>query len=272
MSDAREPNAGGERRLSAPSRRSQVVVRIDAHVHSEASYDAETPVERVLERARDVGLDGVVVTDHDAVGESLRAAALAPEYGLIGIPGVEVSTADGHLLAVGVERAPEPGRPLAETAATVRSLGGVAVVPHPFQRIRHGVRRRTLAGSGDGGREADGGEKAHEGQGDGAGGAPVDGIEIYNAHTLTGVRNAQAAAFARAHGLPGFGGSDAHRADLVGRAYTEVTVVAAGPIDADAVVEAMRAGRTRAHGRRITVRGYVRKYARNVRLKTTSML
>ncbi|MDY6779343.1 MAG: phosphoesterase, partial [Halobacteria archaeon] len=75
-----------------------------------------------------------MTSDHDEIDASLRAAELAPEYGLVGIPGVEVSTADGHLLGVGVEEIPETGEPVEDTIEEVRSLGGIAVVPHPFQK------------------------------------------------------------------------------------------------------------------------------------------
>ena len=123
---------------------STVTVTVDPHVHSEGSYDAHEPVELVLEHASDIGLDGVVITDHDEIDESLRAAELAPAYGLVGIPGVEISTRHGHLLAIGIEERPEPGLPFMETVRTVRELGGIAVVPHPFQRSRHGVRKRYI--------------------------------------------------------------------------------------------------------------------------------
>ena len=101
-------------------------LRIDPHVHSEASYDGHEPVELLLKQAAEVGLDGIVVTDHDRIEASLRAAELAPDYGLVGIPGVEVSTADGHLLALGVRALPPRRQPLS-------------------QRLRHGVPRRVLA-------------------------------------------------------------------------------------------------------------------------------
>ena len=117
---------------------------VDLHTHSEGSYDARAPVESVLGQARSVGLDAVIVTDHDRINQSLKAAALAPAYGLVGIPGVEVSTAHGYLRAIGVEECPPIRRPLAETIEAVRELGGAAVVPHPFQSSRHGVRRRRL--------------------------------------------------------------------------------------------------------------------------------
>ncbi|WP_380674295.1 CehA/McbA family metallohydrolase [Salinigranum sp. GCM10025319] len=220
-------------------------LRIDPHVHSEDSFDADDPVERILDRAASVGLDGVVVTDHDAIRESHRAADLAADYGLVGLPGVEVSTADGHLLALGIHDRPPRDEPLPSTIERVRDCGGVAVVPHPFQRARHGVRRGAIVDV-----------------------AP-DALEVYNAHTLTGLRNVQTRAFARRHGLPGVGGSDAHTAPLVGRAYTELRVREPTP---DGVLDAIRAGRTRAVGRRTSTRQYVRKYALNATIRMASVL
>ena len=123
---------------------SRVTVSIDPHVHSEGSYDGHEPVELILEHAAEIGLDAVVITDHDVIRESKRAAEIASEYGLIGIPGVEVSTAHGHLLAIGVERMPPRGESYADTVRWIRDRGGVAIVPHPFQRSRHGVRQRNI--------------------------------------------------------------------------------------------------------------------------------
>jgi len=206
----------------------EVTVTIDPHVHSEGSYDGHDPVELLLEQAAAIGLDGIVVTDHDTIEESRRAAALAPDYGLVGIPGVEVSTAAGHLLAIGVDERPRAGQPVAETVEMVRDQGGVAVVPHPFQRTRHGIHRRRLAG------------------------CPVDAIEVYNAWLFTGYRNRRARRFAARHGYPGLAASDAHSAPLIGRSYTELTIDAPSraAVDGDLVVDAIRSGSAAVHGRR----------------------
>jgi predicted metal-dependent phosphoesterase TrpH len=134
---------------------------------------------------------------------------------------------------------------LVETVERVRELGGVAVVPHPFQRARHGVRRDAIVD------------------------ADPDALEVYNAHTLVGLRNLQTRSFARAHGLPGVGGSDAHSAPLVGRAYTELEVEEPS---VDGVLDAIRTGRTRVVGRRTSTRQYVRKYALNATIRMASVL
>ncbi|MFC7139303.1 CehA/McbA family metallohydrolase [Halosimplex aquaticum] len=221
-------------------------VRIDAHLHTVASHDCQTPPEDILAAARRSDLDGVVVTDHDTVEGARIAESLAGPDDPVVIRGCEVSTAHGHLLGIGVDDAPAPGRPLARTAREIRRQGGIAVVPHPFQRSRHGVARDAV--------------KA------------VDGIEVYNAHTLTNVRNAQAQRFSARHDFPEFGGSDAHTAASVGNAATEVAIDAGRSVTHGAVLDAMRAGRTEAVGRRVPALRYVGRMVNAATRKTLSFL
>ncbi len=215
-------------------------LRIDPHVHSRGSYDGHEPVELILEHAAEIGLDGVVITDHDRVEESLHAAEIAEEYGLVGIPGVEVSTSDGHLLALGIESVPESGQPIQKTVKSVWDMGGVAVVPHPFQRSRHGVRRRNLP--------------------------DADAIEVYNSMLFTGYRNRRANVYAERFSYPKVGASDAHYLPNVGRAYTEVDLPepVADPTEVDPVrvIERIRAGETDIHGRRTPIRRSLSQYAK----------
>jgi predicted metal-dependent phosphoesterase TrpH len=212
-------------------------VTVDPHVHSEDSYDGKEPVELILEHAADIGLDAVVVTDHDEIGESLRAAEMAPQYGLIGVPGVEVSTSHGHLLALGVEEKPPKRQPFADTVERVRELGGAAVVPHPFQVTRHGVKKKRID--------------------------DCDGVEVYNAWLFTGYRNRRARVFARRRGYPRLGGSDAHSITTLGRAYTEVEIGEdRDDATADDVIAAIKNGDTSIHGRRAPVTRSAYHYAK----------
>jgi predicted metal-dependent phosphoesterase TrpH len=216
---------------------SRTTIRVDPHVHSSASYDGHDPVELLLEQAAEIGLDGIVVTDHDVIHGSLRAAELAPEYGLFGIPGVEVSTAVGHLLAIGVSEMPPRRAALDETVDWIRDHGGVAVVPHPFQRSRHGIPRRHLV--------------------------DCDAIEVFNSWLFTGFRNRRARRFAAEHGYPGLAASDAHSVPHVGRAYTELTIegVDRTDLDGESVLEAVREGAMRICGRRQPIPTSARHYA-----------
>ncbi|ELY46321.1 PHP domain protein [Natronorubrum sulfidifaciens JCM 14089] len=221
-------------------------------MHSDDSYDGHEPIELILEHAADIGLDGVVITDHDEISESLRAAELAPEYGLVGIPGVEVSTRHGHLLAIGVEQRPDPGQPFMDTVETVRELGGIAIVPHPFQRSRHGVRKRHIK--------------------------DADAIETYNSMVFTGYRNRRARTFARRRGYPEIGASDAHYLPNVGKAYTEILVSpdtsnpTKAAIDGDDLVEAILEGRTLIRGKRTPIHKSTIQYTKGAVRKSAYLL
>ncbi|MFB6241426.1 MAG: CehA/McbA family metallohydrolase [Candidatus Nanosalina sp.] len=201
-------------------------IKVDLHVHSEASHDCNEPVELILEHAQDLDLDAIAITDHDEIENSLEAAEKAEDYGLIGIPGVEVSTADGHLLALGVEELPEKGQPFMETVEEIRELGGIAIVPHPFQRTRHGVRKSKLE--------------------------DCDAIEVYNSWVFTGWRNRKARQFADENNYPEVASSDAHGVGMIGKAYTEINTafVDDEEFTQDEVLEAIESGSNYMYGRR----------------------
>ena len=171
------------------------MLSVELHAHSSLSYDGRDPVELLLEHAAGVGLDAIAVTDHDEIAASLDAAEKAPEYGLVGIPGMEVSSADGHVLALGVRELVPAGLPFAETLDRIHEQGGLAVVPHPFQKSRSGVAANVSAETL----------------------ASADAIEVYNSRLLTGLANRRAERFARRHGLPMTAGSDAHICEMVGQ-------------------------------------------------------
>ncbi|SFS08617.1 hypothetical protein SAMN05216559_3470 [Halomicrobium zhouii] len=201
------------------------MLSVELHAHSALSYDGRDPVELLLEQAAAVGLDALAITDHDEIDASLEAAELAPEYGLVGIPGMEVTSRAGHVLALGIHEAIPAGLPFHETLAAIRDQGGIAVVPHPFQESRSGVlaniSKEDLA--------------------------DADAIEVYNSRLLTGRANRQAARYARRRSLPMTAGSDAHISEMVGQA---VTLVDAEASSADAILDAVADGQTTVEGKR----------------------
>ncbi len=227
------------------------MLSVDLHTHSSLSYDGRDPVEDLLARAQTVGLDALAVTDHDELEASLRATRLAPEYGLVGIPGTEVSSAAGHVLALGVCDPVPPGLSYGETLERIRSLGGVAVVPHPFHYSRSGVMARISRDEL----------------------AAADAIEVFNSRLLTGRSNRKAERYARARGVPMTAGSDAHIAEMVGQAVTRVDVEEAS---VDAILSAVAEGRTSITGRRTPWRISFRQAAggakRRVRNRLSGLL
>jgi len=107
----------------------------DIHIHTIYSHDATTTVRGVLKQASSVGFNVIAVTDHDDIRGAFDARELASQYNVDVIPGVEVTTKDGHLLALFVEKIPQRGLPLADTLKIIGDLGGIAVAPHPFNQL-----------------------------------------------------------------------------------------------------------------------------------------
>jgi len=223
------------------------VLSIDLHTHSEASFDGRDSVELLLEQAVAVGLDAIAITDHDEIWASRKAVSLAPAYDLIAIPGMEVSSAAGHVLSLGTDAKIPKGLPFGETVDRIRDNGGIAVVPHPFQESRSGVlaniSKRELA--------------------------TADAIEVYNSRLLTGYSNRQARRFARRRGLPMTAGSDAHICEMVGQAVTKVAPPA---VTADAILEEIERGRTSTDGKRTPWRISLRQAAGGLRRRVVHRL
>ena len=107
----------------------------DIHIHTIYSHDATTTVRGVLKQASSVGFDVIAITDHDDIRGAFDARELSSQYNIEVIPGVEVTTKDGHLLALFVEKIPRGGLPLADTLKIIGDLGGIAVAPHPFNQL-----------------------------------------------------------------------------------------------------------------------------------------
>ena len=223
------------------------MLSVELHTHSSLSHDGRDSIELLLEQARAVGLDALAVTDHDEIEASLRAVERAPDYGLVGVPGMEVTCDAGHVLALGIHEAISPGLAFAETLDRIREQGGLAVVPHPFQESRHGVLDRISK------------EEL----------AAADAIEVYNSRLVTGRSNRQAERFARRRGLPMTAGSDAHIAEMVGQA---VTTVDADEASVAAILDAIREGRTTVEGERTPWRISFRQAAGGVKRRITSRL
>ena len=104
----------------------------DLHIHTIYSYDGTTSVPTVLARARNIGLNVIAITDHDEIAGSLKALELAPRYEVEVIPGIEITTAEGDLLALNITKNIPRNLPLIETVLRAGELGGFCIAPHPM--------------------------------------------------------------------------------------------------------------------------------------------
>jgi predicted metal-dependent phosphoesterase TrpH len=171
-------------------------LRTELHSHTCVSKDSLTEVDALLAACRRKGIDRIAITDHNETAGALRAQALDP---LRVIVGEEIMTAQGELLAFYVQATLPKGLPALDAIRRLREQDAVISVSHPFDAGRNGAWRL-----------ADLLEIA----------PLVDAIEVFNARCTSDLPNQQALEFARAHGLAGTAGSDAHVTWEVGRAVT----------------------------------------------------
>ncbi len=187
----------GRRRHPLPRRRRQQrEIFADFHIHSHHSKDCTMPVADILERAREVGLDVVAITDHDSVAGGLEARELAGRYGVRVIVGEEVKTSEGEVIGLFLERTIPGGMTFAETVAAIREQGGVVYVPHPFDRL-HTIPGPSILRAAV---------------------ADIDAVEVFNSRLAFPGFNEQAERFAQRYRLPAAAGSDAHVLQGIGTA------------------------------------------------------
>jgi len=215
-------------------------VRLDLHVHSSWSPDGRDDLEHLVAQATAVGLDGLALTDHNTVRGHAALEELRQRHrNLRLLPGVEVSTRDGHLLAYGVRELPPRGLSVEATAEWVVAHGGVPVLAHPFRWV-HGV----------------GAERGRS--------VPVPALEAVNGHT--GIRaNERAQRLAQGRRLGTTGGSDAHSGGDVGRAWT---IFPEGAETPDDLLQAIGRGGTVGQGRGAPPLAQVQLSLRSLLLRT----
>jgi predicted metal-dependent phosphoesterase TrpH len=113
------------------------LIEVDLHMHTDHSGDCATPVDVLINTARDRGLGAIAITDHNEVSGALEARKLAEELGDIEvIVAEEVKTAEqGEVIGLFLEEKIPKGLTMAETIAEIRAQGGLVYVPHPFDRF-----------------------------------------------------------------------------------------------------------------------------------------
>src|SRR2546422_9080725 len=121
--------------------------RADLHMHSSYS-DGIGTIQQILHHVQhNTDLDVIALTDHDIIEGSLRMRDLWAKgnYRFDFIVGEEVSTKEGHMLALFIEKRIQPGLSIERSIDLVHEQGGLAIVAHPMNRIfRHSCQREVL--------------------------------------------------------------------------------------------------------------------------------
>jgi len=189
-------------------------VLIDLHCHTlPLSQCSSLRPEELVDLARERGLDGVCLTEHDAFWAASGLQALSQHTRFLVLGGIELTTDMGHVLAFGLEGGSPNLATAAGAFAVARANGAVLFLAHPGRDGLLRVSRET-----------------------------VDYFESVEAINGSDSRLQNMAATGLAHGfrLPGIGGSDAHTPAEVGRAATSFEANITG---APSFLAALRAGK-----------------------------
>ncbi len=173
------------------------MIKLDLHIHSQYSEDGDGSPKEIIKNLKKRGLHGMSITDHNTIYGSLKAIKIAPKDFLV-IPGIEISTLDGHLIALNIKETVEKKLTIEETVDKVIDLGGIPIVPHLYRNMS-GIKKENLLKISD----------------------KIPAIEVYNSCS-TPQTNLKTAKIAKKLKLGGTGGSDAHEPEYVGLGYTTI--------------------------------------------------
>lgn len=207
-------------------------MKIDLHVHSDYSDDANDSVEELIKAAVKKGLNGIAIADHNNVKGGLKGFGIAKEMkDFVVIPSTEISSAEGHILALNIREDIPKKLSVKETVEKIISLGGIPILPHPY---------RMISGLG---------EKTVEG---------FTGVEVFNSRSIKW-ENKKAESLAEKIGIGKTGGSDAHSSNEVGYGITEFNV---NSFRIDDLVQEIEKKRTKGYGilspKKIIIRQHVK--------------
>lgn len=180
--------------------------------------DSIISVEQVLQSAKEANLDLISITDHDEILGSLEAVKIAPDYGLTAIPGIEITSKDGHILAYGIDKIITPNQSAQKTIELVRKMGGIAVPAHAFHPQGLFFRNKNLSL-----------QKQH----------PFDAFEVYSAFCG---KSEKAIDFADKYNLPKTVGTDSKWTTSIGKSHM---IIESASYDLNGILRAIKNGKTK---------------------------
>ncbi len=201
------------------------MLKLDLHVHSQYSNDAIGTPKEIIKSLKKRGLQGVAITDHNTVKGSLKAIEVASKDFII-IPGAEISTAHGHILALNIKKDIPRDLSVEETVERIINEGGTPIVPHLFRKMS-GIKKKRF-------------ELIYK---------RIPAIEVFNGCSLPKT-NIKTKKIAKEYNLGGTGGSDSHDPFYVGYAYT---IIDTTDTSIDAVLEEINKKKTWGAGKTMPI-------------------
>ncbi len=174
------------------------MLKADLHIHTEYSIDCNTPLEKIVSRCLEVGINCIAICDHGTVEGALRMRDIAPFPVIVA---EEILTSHGEIIGMFLEETIPSRLSVEQTISRIRSQGGLVCIPHPFDIFRQSALRSNIM------------EEIAE---------QIDIIEVFNSRTLLLQSSAKTLAFALKYGIAKSAGSDAHTPYEIGNAYVEM--------------------------------------------------
>jgi predicted metal-dependent phosphoesterase TrpH len=174
------------------------LLKADLHVHTEYSVDCNTPLEKIVSRCLEIGINCLAICDHGTAEGALKMKKIAPFKVIVA---EEILTPDGEIMGMFLKETIPSRLPVKEVISRIRAQGGLVCIPHPFDILRHSALRNQVIE-----------EIADQ----------IDVIEVFNSRIILPQNSAKALAFANKHGILKSAGSDAHTLSEIGHAYVEM--------------------------------------------------
>jgi predicted metal-dependent phosphoesterase TrpH len=165
-------------------------MKMDLHVHTAYSQDAHDSPRDIARYLKKKGFEGMAITDHNSI-RGVRKIRQNPPKDFLILPGCEISTARGHIIALGIDDPITKGLAIRETIEKIHEQGGIAIIPHPF-RVFTGIGKNVY---------------------------DAEAIETFNGRNFYW-GNIRAEKLANQLSLGKTGGSDAHSLQEAGKGYT----------------------------------------------------
>jgi predicted metal-dependent phosphoesterase TrpH len=195
-------------------------IKADLHVHTTYSKDSLITPKDLISYSKKRGLNGVAVTDHNELDGAYK---IAKETDFLVIPGMEVSSSDGHIVALNVKELIPRGLSASETVLRIHKAGGVAIACHPYTYFKGSLKGKVCE--------------------------TFDAIEIINARAFPFKRSVKKATeTANRLKLSRVGGTDAHYGPQIGYGYT---VIEAEEASVEAITKAIVEGHCQPFGQAV---------------------
>ena len=174
------------------------MIKADLHIHTCYSIDCLSPLEQIVERCLELGINCIAVADHNTIAGALKLRDIAPFKVIIA---EEVLTPAGEIMGLFLNEEVSQGLSPQETISRIRSQGGLVAIPHPFGRSLSWKSNPLILAEIL---------------------SRVDIIETFNSRTPFSSDIARAQKLAKEQRKAASAGSDAHTLGEIGRAYVEM--------------------------------------------------